>query len=180
MKKILLIVMFISGVLYAQNEAYDALNVLEPLIGKWQTKEMSYGFFEGLPDNTEMVTSNEYKWITEKSAILGTWEAYTSDGKQKINQGSILYYLDPATKSIRTKHFGYDGKVYWTGNGRIENRKNSFAVHIEELTINGTHTAYTNEIRIINNDTYQSQFVNINQGGKPIEDHPNRNFKRVK
>ena len=70
MKKILLIVMFISGVLYAQNEAYDALNVLEPLIGKWQTKEMSYGFFEGLPDNTEMVTSNEYKWITEKSAIL--------------------------------------------------------------------------------------------------------------
>jgi len=60
MKKILLIVMFISGVLYAQNEAYDALNVLEPLIGKWQIKEMSYGFFEGLPDNTEMVTSNEY------------------------------------------------------------------------------------------------------------------------
>ena len=180
MKKILLIVMFISGVLYAQNEAYDALNVLEPLIGKWQTKEMSYGFFEGLPDNTEMVTSNEYKWITEKSAILGTWEAYTTDGKQKINHGSILFYLDPATKSIRTKHFGYDGKVYWTGNGRIENRKNSLAVHIEELTINGTHTAYTNEIRIINNDTYQSQFVNINQGGKPIEDHPNRNFKRVK
>ena len=180
MKKIILVVMIIGGWLHAQNEAYDALKVLEPFIGKWQTNEMSFGFFEGLPDNTEMVTNEEYKWITEKSAILETWEAYTSDGKQKINHGSILFYLDPATNAIRTKHFGYDGKVYWTGNGRIENRENLLAIHVEELTINGTHTAYTNEIRILKNNTYQSHFVNIYQGGKPIEDHPNRNLKRVK
>jgi hypothetical protein len=94
--------------------------------------------------------------------------------------GSILYTLDPATNSIKTKHFGYDGNVYWTGKGWIEKKKNSLAFHIEELTINGTHTTYTNELRILNKNTFQSQFIDINQGGKSIENHPKRNFKRVK
>ena len=179
MRKILLVIMIVSGFLFAQNEAYDALKVLEPYIGKWKIKESTYGFFEGLPENTETINSTEYRWITDRSAILETWEARTLDGKQRINVGSILYTLDPATNSIKTKHFGYDGNVYWTGKGWIEKKKNSLALHVEELTINGTHTTYTNEFRILNKNTFQSQFIDINQGGKSIENHPNRKFKRV-
>ena len=57
MKKILLVIMIVSGFLFAQNEAYDALKVLEPYIGKWKIKESTYGFFEGLPENTETINS---------------------------------------------------------------------------------------------------------------------------
>ena len=180
MRKILLFVMIVSGLLFAQNEAYDALKVLEPYIGKWQIKESSYGFFEGLPEDTETINNVEYRWITDRSAILETWEARTLDGKQRINIGSILYALDPATNSIKTKHFGYDGNVYWSGNGWLEKRKNLLALHIEELTINGTHTTYTEELRILNKNSFQSQFIDINQGGKSISKQPKRKFSRTK
>ena len=179
-KKLLLVIMIVSGFLFAQNEAYDALKVLEPYIGKWEIKEPTYGFFEGLPENTEIINSVEYKWITDRLAILETWEGRTLDGKQRINVGSILYTLDPATNSIKTKHFGYDGNVYWAGKGWIENKKNSLALHVEELTINGTHTTYTNELRILNKNTFQSQFIDINQGGKSIAKQPKRKFSRTK
>ena len=59
MRKILLVIMIVSGFLFAQNEAYDALKVLEPYIGKWQIKESSYGFFEGLPEDTETINNVE-------------------------------------------------------------------------------------------------------------------------
>jgi hypothetical protein len=89
---------------------------------------------------------------------------------------------DIITNTMRThpscEFLIYDGNVYWTGKGWIEKRKNSLALHVEELTINGTHTTYTNEFRILNKNTFQSQFIDINQGGKPIENHPKRKFKR--
>ena len=185
--------MIVSGFLFAQNEAYDALKVLEPYIGKWQIKESSYGFFEGLPENTEIINSVEYSWITDRSAILETWESRTLDGKQRINVGSILYTLDPATNSIKTKHFGYDGKVYWSGNGWLEKETwihmtpggptpwKTFRHHIEELTINGTHTRYTNEFQMSTDvdDQFESQFINIVQNGKVITDQIKRTMKRV-
>jgi len=49
-----------------------------------------------------------------------------------------------------------------------------------ELTINGTHTTYTNELRILNKNTFQSQFIDINQGGKSIANQPRRKFSRTK
>ena len=174
------IVFILSGLLFSQSEANDALRDLSPYIGKWESKQSSYGLFEGLPDNTDIILNVEYEWITDESAILETWESTSLDGKERINVGSILYTLDPATNSIKTKHFGYDGNVYWTGKGWIEKKKNSLALHIEELTINGTHTTYTNEFRILNKNAFQSQFIDINQGGEPIENHPKRKFKREK
>ena len=193
MKKILLVIMIVSGFLFAQNEAYDALKVLEPYIGKWKIKESTYGFFEGLPENTETINSVEYRWITDRSAILETWESTSLDGKERINVGSILYTLDPATNSIKTKHFGYDGKVYWSGNGWLEKETwihmtpggptpwETFRHHIEELTINGTHTRYTNEFQMSTDvdDQFESQFVNIFQNGKVITDQTKRTMKRV-
>ena len=41
--------LFISGTLFAQSEAYDALKVFEPFIGEWFSKHKSIGAFEGLP-----------------------------------------------------------------------------------------------------------------------------------
>ena len=101
------------------------------------------------------------------------------DGKQKINVGSIIYTLDPATNSIKTKHFGYDGNVYWSGNGWLGKKKNKYALHVQELTINGTHTRYTDEFRMVNNKTFESQIVNISQNGKVIANQSKRKMKRV-
>ena len=173
------IVFILSGLLFSQSEANDALRDLSPYIGKWESKQSSYGLFEGLPDNTDIIYNVEYEWITDKSAILETWESTSLDGKQKINVGSIIYTLDPATNSIKTKHFGYDGNVYWSGNGWLEKRKNKHALHVEELTINGTHTRYTDEFRMVNNKTFESQFVNISQNGKVIANQSKRKMKRV-
>ena len=65
--------MIISGFLFAQNEAYNALKVLEPYIGKWQIKESSYGFFEGLPEDTETINK---KSETYKRSILTAAGSY--------------------------------------------------------------------------------------------------------
>tara|TARA_B000000460_G_C21489726_1_gene381031 strand:- start:695 stop:1252 length:558 start_codon:yes stop_codon:yes gene_type:complete len=183
----------LSGLLFSQSEAYDALRDLSPYIGKWESKQSSYGLFEGLPDNTDIIYNVEYEWITDESAILETWESTSLDGKERINVGSILYTLDPATNSIKTKHFGYDGKVYWSGNGWLEKETwihmtpggptpwKTFRHHIEELTINGTHTRYTNEFQMSTDvdDQFESQFVNIVQNGKVITDQTKRTMKRV-
>ena len=183
----------LSGLLFSQSEANDALRDLSPYIGKWESKQSSYGLFEGLPDNTDIIFNVEYEWITDESAILETWESTSLDGKERINVGSILYTLDPATNSIKTKHFGYDGKVYWSGNGWLEKETwihmtpggptpwKTFRHHIEELTINGTHTRYTNEFQMSTDvdDQFESQFVNIVQNGKVITDQTKRTMKRV-
>ena len=187
------VVFMLSGLLFSQSEAYDALRDLSPYIGKWESKQSSYGLFEGLPDNTDIILNVEYEWITDESAILETWESTSLDGKERINVGSILYTLDPATNSIKTKHFGYDGKVYWSGNGWLEKETwihmtpggptpwQTFRHHIEELTINGTHTRYTNEFQWSTDvdDQFESQFVNIVQNGKVITDQTKRTMKRV-
>ena len=176
-KKYLALFIF-SGLLFSQSEANDALRDLSPYIGKWESKQSSYGLFEGLPDNTDIIYNVEYTSL---------------DGKERINVGSILYTLDPATNSIKTKHFGYDGKVYWSGNGWLEKETwihmtpggptpwETFRHHIEELTINGTHTRYTNEFQMSTDvdDQFESQFVNIVQNGKVITDQTKRTMKRV-
>ena len=61
-KKYLALFIF-SGLLFSQSEANDALRDLSPYIGKWESKQSSYGLFEGLPDNTDIIYNVEYEWI---------------------------------------------------------------------------------------------------------------------
>ena len=103
-----------SGMLFSQTEAYDALKVMEPLIGEWFSKHKSQGVFEGEPKNTQIISNYTYEWVADKTAILETWKSTSEKTNKRVHVGSIVYTLDPATNTIKTKHFGYDGKVYWT------------------------------------------------------------------
>lgn len=188
-----MILLAFCGFLYSQDEAKNSLTDLSPFIGKWESKQSSYGLFEGLPDNKDVLLNIEYKWITDETAILETWEANSLDGKERINIGSILYTLDPATNSIKTTHFGYDGKVYWSGSGWLETKNfinmtefgptpwKEFRHHVEELTINGTHTRYTNVFQMSTevDGQFESQFKNIIQDGKVIKDQTKRIITKV-
>ena len=51
--KSLISVVLLSGGLFAQLEAYEALKVFEPFIGEWFSKHNSVGAFEGLPKNKQ-------------------------------------------------------------------------------------------------------------------------------
>ena len=104
-----------SGMLFSQTEAYDALKVMEPLIGEWFSKHKSQGVFEGEPKNTQIISNYTYEWVADKTAILETWKSTSEKTNKRVHVGSIVSTLDPATNTIKTKHFGYDGKVYWTG-----------------------------------------------------------------
>ena len=90
-----------------------------------------------------------------------------------------MYTLDPATNTIKTKHFGYDGKVYWTGEGWVESTDSTIHTHIEELTINGTKTTYTNVKNILSEIEFNNQYTNFNQNGKRIKDQPVQKMRRV-
>ena len=172
-------VLFLSGALIAQTEAYDALKVLEPLIGEWYSKHKSSGVFEGEPKNTNIISSYKYEWIAEKSAILETWRSATEKGNKRVHVGSIVYTLDPSTNTIKTKHFGYDGKVYWTGKGWIESKDSTLHTYVEEMTINGTKTNYTNVKSLITELTFSNQYTNFTQNGKRLKDQPVQKMRRV-
>lgn len=172
-------VLLITGALVAQSEAYDALKVLEPLIGEWYSKHKSLGVFEGEPKNTNIISSYKYEWITDKTAILETWKSSTEKGNKRIHVGSIVYTLDPTSNTIKTKHFGYDGKVYWTGKGWIETKDSTMYTHVEELTINGTKTNYINVKSLMTKLTFNNQYTNFTQNGKLLKDQPVQKMRRV-
>ena len=167
MLKSLFSILFISGSLFAQTEAYDALKVLEPLIGEWMSKHKSLGVFEGEPNNKELVSSYKYEWITDKTAILETWITLSKS------------ILSLSTNTIKTKHFGYDGKVYWTGKGWVELQDSTIYTYVEELTINGTKTNYTNVKTLVNELTFNNQYTNFTQDGKSLKDQPVQKMRRV-
>ena len=98
--KSLFSILFLSGALFAQSEAYIALKVLEPLIGEWMSKHKSLGVFEGEPDNQAIVSSYSFEWVTDKTAILETWRSSTEKDSKRIHTGSILYTLDPSSNTI--------------------------------------------------------------------------------
>ena len=168
-----------SGMLFSQTEAYNALKVMEPLIGEWFSKHKSQGVFEGEPKNTQIISNYTYEWIADKTAILETWKSTTEKTNKRVHVGSIVYTLDPATNTIKTKHFGYDGKVYWTGEGWVESTDSTIHTHIEELTINGTKTTYTNVKNILSEIEFNNQYTNFNQNGKRIKDQPVQKMRRV-
>jgi hypothetical protein len=169
----------LSASLFSQSEAYDALKVLEPFIGEWYSKHKSIGAFEGLPNNEEIISTTKYEWITDKSAILETWRSTSAKNEEKrVNVGSIVYSLDPSTNTIKTKHFGYDGKVYWSGKGWIESKDSTVYIHVEELTINGTKTNYTNVKTLANDSTIKNQYINFMQNGKALKDQPMQTMRR--
>ena len=179
MLKSLFSVLFLSGAIFAQSEAYNALRVLEPLIGEWMSKHKSLGVFEGEPNNQAIVSSYSFEWVTDKTAILETWRSSTEKGNKRIHTGSILYTLDPSSNTIKTKHYGYDGKVYWTGKGWVELQDSTIYTHVEELTINGTKTNYTNVKTLVNELSFNNQYTNFIQNGKSIKDQPVQNMRRV-
>ena len=171
--------LFISGSLFAQSEAYDALKVFEPFIGEWFSKHNSIGVFEGLPKDKQIESYTKYEWITDKTAVKETWRATYPNSDKRVNVGSIVYVLDPLTNTITTKHFGYDGNVYWTGKGWVESKDSAVYVYTEEMTINGTKTNYTTVRKVADNLTIESQYINFIQNGKPLEDQPMRKLRRV-
>ena len=177
--KLLLSLLFTPGMLYSQSEAYNALKIFEPLLGEWMSKHKSLGVFEGEPNNKEIISSYTYEWITDKTAILETWTSLTVKDNKRIHSGSILYTLDPLTSTIKTKHYGYDGKVYWTGKGWIESKDSTIYTYVEELTINGTKTNYVNVKTMLNNLTFNNQYTNFSQNGKLLKDQPIQKMRRV-
>ena len=90
-----------------------------------------------------------------------------------------MYTLDPSTNTIKTKHFGYDGKVYWTGKGWIESKDSTLHTYVEEMTINGTKTNYTNVKSLITELTFSNQYTNFTQNGKRLKDQPVQKMRRV-
>ena len=178
LQKFLSLLLF-SGTLFSQTEAYDALKVMEPLIGEWFSKHKSQGNFEGEPKNTQLISNYKYEWIAEKTAIVETWRSSIEKTDKRVHVGSIVYTLDPATNSIKTKHFGYDGKVYWTGKGWVEFSDSTMYTYVEELTVNGTKTNYTNVKKIISSLEFSNQYTNFNQNGKRLKDQPVQKMRRV-
>ena len=92
---------------------------------------------------------------------------------------AVLYSLDPSTNTIKSKHFGYDGKVYWSGKGWVETKDSAIYVYTEELTINGTVTNYTTVRRPAENNILESQYIGFIQNGKPLKDQPLRKMSRT-
>ena len=178
MKSLISVVLLSSG-LFAQLEAYEALKVFEPFIGEWFSKHNSVGAFEGLPKNKQIESATKYEWITDKTAVMETWRSTFPNSDKRVNVGSIIYSLDPSTNTIKSKHFGYDGKVYWSGKGWVETKDSTIYVYTEELTINGTVTKYTTIRRPAENNNLESQYIDFIQNGKPLKDQPLRKMRRI-
>jgi len=177
-----IIMLMICVILYGGNTgkpAYEALMVFEPLIGEWEGKSESYGIFEGLPNkgSTKMINRSVYSWVLDKTAIKREWKTLSSDGKTVINIGTSIFILDPVTKNIVSNDFGYDGPVYWVGNGRATVKGSSFVFDIEEITINGTYTDYTMKVNLDGKDLMKWQIVDVTQDQKKLRD---TNIQRLK
>jgi hypothetical protein len=51
--------------------------------------------------------------------------------------------------------------------------------YVEELTINGTKTNYTNIKSLITKLTFDNQYTNFTQNGKSLKDQPVQKMRRV-
>ena len=51
--------------------------------------------------------------------------------------------------------------------------------YVEELTVNGTKTNYTNVKKIISSLEFNNQYTNFNQNGKRLKDQPVQKMRRV-
>ena len=86
--------------------------------------------------------------------------------------------MDPVTKNIVSNSFGYDGPIYWTGHGRASINEKNYIFNIEEVTINGTYTEYTNQLNLDGKNRYKWQLKNEIQNQKKLPDAPKRLMKR--
>ena len=179
MRNLIYTLLVLSNFTFAQSEAYEALKIFEPFIGEWFSKHNSVGVFEGLPKNKQIESATKYEWITDKTAVMETWRSTFPNSDKRVNVGSIIYSLDPSTNTIKSKHFGYDGKVYWSGKGWVETKDSAIYVYTEELTINGTVTNYTTVRRPAENNILESQYIGFIQNGKPLKDQPLRKMSRT-